>query len=97
MLCRHCQQRQVVRPRGLCFNCYYAPGVRDLYPSTSKFARRGYGGNVNSDAKPITPTQAVPGSPEKIAAMQERAKMNVSVFHVHDEPMDRESRKLGYR
>ena len=28
------------RPRGLCWSCYYRPGVREQYPSTSKFARR---------------------------------------------------------
>ena len=41
MLCRHCQKVRSNRPRGLCWSCYYTPGVRDLYPSTSKFARRG--------------------------------------------------------
>ena len=43
MKCRHCHEGPVNRPRGLCWSCYYRPGVRDLYPSTSKFARRGEG------------------------------------------------------
>ena len=30
--CRHCHERKVCRPRGLCWRCYYAPGVRDQYP-----------------------------------------------------------------
>lgn len=38
MLCRHCVKNRVLRPRGLCWRCYYRPGVRDLYPSTSKYA-----------------------------------------------------------
>lgn len=38
--CRHCTARPVHRPRGLCWTCYYAPGVRDLYPVTSKYAKR---------------------------------------------------------
>ncbi len=38
--CRHCRKSSVSRPRGLCWGCYYTPGVRDLYPITSKFARR---------------------------------------------------------
>ena len=42
-VCRHCSKSKVNRPRGLCWSCYYTPGVRDLYPSTSKFARRGVG------------------------------------------------------
>ena len=37
MLCRHCNRVPSNRPRGLCWSCYYKPGVRDLYPSTSKF------------------------------------------------------------
>lgn len=36
-LCRHCHAEPVNRPRGLGWKCYYAPGVRDLYPVTSKF------------------------------------------------------------
>ena len=38
-VCRNCNRGPVNRPRGLCWSCYYTPGVRDQYPSTSKFAR----------------------------------------------------------
>jgi hypothetical protein len=38
--CRHCGRARVNRPRGLCWTCYHLPGVRDLYPSTSKFVSR---------------------------------------------------------
>lgn len=38
MLCRHCQKKKAIRPRGLCWRCYYRPGVLELYPSTSKYA-----------------------------------------------------------
>jgi hypothetical protein len=37
-LCRHCNRKKANRPRGLCFSCYYKPGVIDLYPVTSKYA-----------------------------------------------------------
>lgn len=40
MICRHCQKVRANRPRGLCWGCYYTPGVLELYPSTSKFAKR---------------------------------------------------------
>jgi len=30
MICRHCQKSKVNRPRGLCWSCYYRPGVREL-------------------------------------------------------------------
>lgn len=36
--CRHCGGDKVNRPRGLCWSCYYTPGVKALYPSTSKHA-----------------------------------------------------------
>ena len=43
LICRHCRRSGVNRPRGLCWTCYYTPGVRELYPSGSKYARRGVG------------------------------------------------------
>ncbi len=46
--CRHCGKRRVNRPRGLCWQCYYAPGVKDLYPSTSKFASKSARGHEPS-------------------------------------------------
>lgn len=39
MMCRHCQKKKSNRPRGLCWHCYHVPGLRDLYPSLSKFAQ----------------------------------------------------------
>lgn len=30
-LCLHCGKRPVSKPRGLCWTCYYGPGVRDQY------------------------------------------------------------------
>src|ERR1700738_3096062 len=95
MLCRHCQRVKSNRPRGLCWSCYYAPGVRDLYPSTSKFARRGVGGGNVQVVLPPTPTWAAPGTPEKVAILEERARQRLALWHPADAPMDRESRKLG--
>lgn len=39
--CRHCGGGPVNRPRGLCWTCYHKPGVRELYPSASKYAPTG--------------------------------------------------------
>jgi hypothetical protein len=95
MLCRHCQRVPSNRPRGLCWSCYYRPGVRELYPSTSKFARRGVG-DFNGEARlPVGPTVARPGSPEKVAILAERARLGVALWHPLDAPMDVESRQLG--
>ena len=95
MLCRHCQRVRSNRPRGLCWSCYYTPGVREKYPSTSKFARRGvcdFNGRPAVDARP---TPAAPGSPEKVAVLEERARLGLSLWHPLDAPMDVESRMLG--
>ena len=35
MICRHCGAKRAIRPRGLCWGCYYAPGVKALYPPGS--------------------------------------------------------------
>jgi hypothetical protein len=89
MICRHCQRAKANRPRGLCWSCYYRPGVRDLFPSTSKFARRGvadfYGHTVLANA----PTGARPGTPEKVAILEERARLGVSLWHPLDATLDR--------
>ncbi len=29
--CRHCTKGRVNRPAGLCWSCYYTPGVREMY------------------------------------------------------------------
>jgi hypothetical protein len=86
MMCRHCRRSRANRPRGLCWGCYYAPGLRDRYPSTSKFARRGVG--VGSDpARPATaPTRALPGTPEKIAILEQRARSHQDLWHPLDAP-----------
>jgi hypothetical protein len=94
-LCRHCQRVRSNRPRGLCWSCYYTPGVRDLYPSTSKFARRGISDKNGTIALAAEPTSALPGSPEKVTVLEQRARLGVSLWHPLDAPMDIESRKLG--
>ena len=83
MLCRHCYFSPVSRPRGLCWHCYYAPGVRDQYNSTSKFGRRGPG-NFNGAAPLPLPTDAPPGSAEKVEILAQRALMCQTLWHPND-------------
>jgi len=87
MLCRHCQKVNSNRPRGLCWSCYYSPGVRDLYPSTSKFARRGVG-NGNHKSEMPEPTDALPGTPEKVVVLEERARLGQCLWHPLDARLD---------
>jgi hypothetical protein len=95
MICRHCGCKRVNRPRGLCWSCYYKPGVRSRYPSTSKFGQRGIGNGNRTAPLPTEPTVARPGTPEKVAVMEQRARRRQSLWHPSDAPMDRESLLLG--
>lgn len=86
--CKHCKKGLVNRPRGLCWACYYTPGVKELYPSTSKYARRGNGGGMVG--LPLAPetTVALPGTAEKVAVMAARSAAGFSIFHPNDGPTE---------
>jgi hypothetical protein len=84
MICRHCHSVRANRPRGLCWSCYYSPGVRDTYPSTSKFGRRGVGNFNRRTNLPPCPTHALPGTLEKVAVLEQRAQLGVSLWHPLD-------------
>lgn len=86
-LCRHCKHVRPNRPRGLCWSCYYRPGVRDQYPSTSKYARRGICDFNGQVALAATSTRALPGTPEKMEILAQRARMRQSLWHPEDAPM----------
>ncbi|MFO0806061.1 MAG: hypothetical protein U0791_23395 [Gemmataceae bacterium] len=85
--CRHCRdpRKAVNRPRGLCWNCFYSPGVRERFPSTSKYARRGIG-NLGHCLPGLAavPTTAAPGTPEKLSVMEARAEAGLAIFHPAD-------------
>jgi len=84
MICQHCQQAPVSRPRRLCWVCFYTPGVRERYPSMSKFGRRGIGNFNGRTPLPTCATYAVPGSAEKVAVLEERARLKQSLWHPDD-------------
>jgi hypothetical protein len=84
MKCQHCNAAPISRPRRLCWACYYTSGVRDLYPSTSKFGRRGVGNFNGSPPLPPFATSALPGSPAKLAVLEERARLRLSLWHPGD-------------
>jgi hypothetical protein len=95
-ICRHCTKSKVNRPRGLCWSCYYTPGVKELYPSTSKYARRGVGNFTGSAPLPAAPTTAAPGTPEKLAVLEQRAKMKQAIFHPADARYEGDPRPLEF-
>jgi hypothetical protein len=58
-----------------------------MYPSTSKFARRGifdFNGRVQL---PTEPTQALPGSAEKVEILIQRARNRQCLWHPEDAPL----------
>ncbi len=83
-LCRHCGLKAVNRPKGLCWTCYYRPGVAALYPSTSVFARRGHANGFHQPAPPARPTDAEPGSEAKLTVLESRAARGEGLWHQGD-------------
>jgi len=83
-ICKHCGKSKVNRPRGLCWTCYYTPGIKERFPSTSKFARRGVGNGFTNGLRPAMPTTAAPGTAEKMAVLEERARNKQMLWHPLD-------------
>lgn len=89
--CKHCGGGPVNRPRGLCWACYYTPGVKDRYPILYSLGPQGrpkggyYGlGNGNFTGTLPEPTEALPGTPEKIAVLEYRAANGQQLWHPQD-------------
>lgn len=88
MACRHCHKIRATRPRGLCWTCYYTPGVREQYPSMSPFVRHGVADFCGRGAAPSQPTRALPGTPEKVAVLEQRARLGQRLWHALDAPCE---------
>jgi hypothetical protein len=83
--CIHCGTVSIAsRNRGLCYRCYYSP-ARQLYPLR---IRRGVGIDNQQHVLPDRPTTALPGSPEKVAVLEERARLGQALFHPLDVCVD---------
>jgi hypothetical protein len=91
MVCRHCGRKKAGRPRGLCWTCYQTLDIRERYSSTSKFGRRGVLDFNGASQLPAAATGALPGSPEKVAVLQQRASRREALWHPEDAPFGPES------
>lgn len=84
--CLHCGEVRACRSRGLCWACYYSPGVRPRYPRDCRGA--GNVGLANNNrvpaAAPDSATSARPGSPEKIEVLAERVRAGRLLWHPDD-------------
>jgi hypothetical protein len=81
-LCVHCDRFPARRPRGLCWGCYYRPGVRELYPTRLNHSRNEIA--FTPASRWPDPTDARPGSGAKIKVLMERAANNQVLFHPDD-------------
>jgi hypothetical protein len=97
--CRRCKLRRTVYSRGLCSNCYYHSGQREQFPLDPKVKAKGanrglgigYGAEDEEKGKepyspplPPEPTDALPGTEEKIEVMRERARLGFQLHHPRD-------------
>lgn len=83
-LCRHCGTGNVNRPKGLCWSCYCTPGVRELYPSTSKFCNRGVPDQEGGCPPPSQAASGPPKSEAKLVELERRAGAGESLWHPED-------------
>ena len=83
--CKHCKRSKAVRPRGLCWKCYYNAAVRNLYPVNEKFGRGVPDVDMLSGHRlPVSPTTTEPGTSERIAVLAERFAEKRALFHPDD-------------
>jgi hypothetical protein len=86
-LCQHCKRRQINRPRLLCWSCFYEPAIRQQYEAVRNQYMEPHNLNRDNNKKPrlpTYPTDALPGSAEKIAIMEARFAEGLAVFHPED-------------
>ncbi len=87
--CRRCGRGRVNRPRGLCWKCFYTPGVRESYGPVDKYGRRGIGIGIGYRCAPLPiPTRALPGTPEKLSVLESRAAAGECLWHPADGSID---------
>lgn len=80
--CRHCQTRKA-KHRRLCDRCGRDPAIRCLYP-TSKFARRAEPDTHATRPLPAEPTDALPGTEDKLRVLADRAARREQLHHPRD-------------
>jgi hypothetical protein len=83
MLCRHCGKRIACRTSDLCTPCYNVAEIRQKYRHLAKSSdHRGVG--TAGSRMPSRPTRALPGTPEKVAVLEQRAARNEALWHPKD-------------
>jgi hypothetical protein len=90
-LCRHCCRVPANRPRGLCWSCFYKPGVRDQYPPVKLCGWHDDELNwrMYSSGHAEAPIAAEPGTEAKIQMLAARVKARQELHHPGDFRRDR--------
>lgn len=83
-VCLHCGRRKRrLGQRGLCSRCYENRDIRCKYPMRSNVCR-GVGLIVAKDLKGWMPTNALPGTNEKLMVLEYRASKGWPLWHPDD-------------
>jgi len=67
-----------------------------LFPSTSKYARRGVGNFTGNAPVSPRPTCFAPGTAEKMAVLEERAKNKQALWHPFDAQYEGDPRPMRF-
>lgn len=95
-LCVHCHERLKVKPGGLCRRCYNIKELRDQYRLQCERGKHRGLGLENRDPKRLPcPTNARPGTAEKIRVLASRLEQGYTLWHPLDAPLDTD--ELNYR
>jgi hypothetical protein len=89
--CVHCHRfRSRNAGRELCPECHAKPGVRAQYPLVGKKKGKPQenGHGMHSPSGQPEKTLALPGTEEKIAALEERARSGLELWHKQDRQYD---------
>lgn len=82
-ICRHCHKsRGYTNRRRLCWTCYHTPDVLALYPPARRPGEAE--GIVTTRHLACEPTDARPGSAEKVAVLVARAAAGQVLYHEQD-------------
>jgi hypothetical protein len=86
VLCKHCGLRKPNRTtRGLCNRCFDDKAVRGLYPVKAlHYLHKGVGFEMAKSLRGWKPTTALPGTPEKVKVLMQRASMGYPLWHPQD-------------
>jgi hypothetical protein len=82
--CRHCRKVKKMGNRGPCRECFAVPSIKRRYRPLPSVGVFGVGLGFGGFSLPPAPTTAAPGTAEKVAVLEERARRKVWLWHPLD-------------